>query len=772
MADSEETRPRKTRRRQRVEETIRAGDPWEPVGQTPMPGIPDLRNWDMRLMRTYSPVYAPPCDICFLCTYGKCDLTAGRRGACGIGMAGQQGRTTLLAVCMGLSAHGAYARRVIEHLIEQHGDGLRIDLGSSVAVEAPNIRLVMGVKPETLADLVTALEYVEGELVHLVSSLHTGQEASPLDFESKALHAGMLDHVAMEAADIAQIVGFKFPSSVADTPLVDLGCSTLDADKPAIVVVGHSPLASTAIIDYLRRNGLRDSVEVGGLCSTALDTSRYDEQARVIGPLSRQLFYIRTGIADMVVADELCVRTDLPDEARKAGSGFIATSDKACYGLEDATDKDSDRIVREMLEEGRQFLILDPGKAGEVAVRVAQALAPQRKSQLLSVARAQELAGKCVQCDICERVCPNLLDVGAAMGQAAGGDMGPMTEVFDRCLGCGKCQEECPYGVPVLQIMQAAARTDAYRMRAGRGPIMDTEIRNAGAPIVLGTVPGVVAFVGCSNYPDMNDLAEMAEEFARRKYVVLLSGCAAMAVGMKKDAEGRSIYERYPPAFVPGGVINLGSCVSSAHITGAAIKIANIFATLPLRGNYEVIADYILNRVGAVGVGWGATSQMAVSLATGCNRLGVPVVLGPHSAKYGRMFLSGKEAGDWSVRDGRRDEMVDTGEPSPEHLAYVTETRERAMITIAKLCIRKNDTPQGRAVKLNHYIALYRNHMGGGLPPDLHLYVRTDKDLPIVYKKEATAYLKDVGWEPKPVLTLPTLIGTYPSKVPPDAVIR
>ena len=94
------------------------------------------------------------------------------------------------------------------------------------------------------------------------------------------------------------------------------------------------------------------------------------------------------------------------------------------------------------------------------------------------------------------------------------------------------------------------------------------------------------------------------------------------------------------------------------------------------------------------------------------------------------------------------------------------------MITVAKLCIRKNDTPQGRAVKLNHYISLYKKHMGGGLPPDLHLYVRTDKDLPIVYKKEAMAGLKEAGWTPRPVLTLPTWIGTYPSKVPPDAVIH
>jgi hypothetical protein len=32
-------------------------------------------------------------------------------------------------------------------------------------------------------------------------------------------------------------------------------------------------------------------------------------------------------------------------------------------------------------------------------------------------------------------------------------------------------------------------------------------------------------------------------------------------------------------------------------------------------------------------------------------------------------------------------------------------------------------------------------------------------------------YLKEVGWQPKPVLTLPTWIGTYPSDIPIEAVI-
>jgi acetyl-CoA decarbonylase/synthase complex subunit alpha len=759
-------------REKEIRKIIRAEDAWEPIGHTPMPGVTDLRNWDMRLLKTYKPFYAPFCDLCCFCTYGKCDLTAGKRGACGIDIATQQARIVLLACCMGMSAHAAHGRHIIDYLIEKHGEDKKIDLGGGVNVEAPIIRTVMGLKPETLKDLSTAIEYVEGQLIHLVSSLHTGQEGSNLDYESKAMHAGMLDHVAMEAADIAQIVGFRYPTSKADTPLVGLGWGSIDQSKAVVLVIGHNPATSTNIIDYLQQNSLYDKVEVCGICCTALETTRYSDKAKVVGPLSRQLFFLRTGIADVVVTDEQCIRTDAPIEAAKVGSAFIATCDKACYGLEDMTDKPVDEIVKDMVEKGKQVLILDHPKGGEVASKVAIALAGKRKKNLITEEKAKEEAAKCKQCGVCEWSCPNLISIGEPLKDAAAGNWEPLKVAFNKCIGCGKCEQDCPRDVPVMAIMQMAASKEVYNVRSGRGPIMDTEIRNVGAPIVLGTIPGVIAFVGCSNFPDINDVVEMAEEFAKRKYIVVMSGCSAMVAGEKKDADGKTIYERFPGDFDAGCVVNVGSCVANAHITGAAIKIANIFASLPLRGNYEVIADYILNRVGAVGVAWGAYSQKAASIATGCNRLGVPVLVGPHSSKYRRLYLSREEEDDWTVTDGRTKQSVNTEEPSPSHLITVAETKERAMVEIAKLCLRKNDTPQGRGIKLNHYISLWKKYMGGGLPDDLHVYIRKQTDIPLVYKREVVPYLKEVGWKEKPVLSLPTWIGTYPTKVSLDAVIH
>ena len=761
-----------TRKEEEVRKLIKADDLWEPVGPTPMPEIPDLRSWDMRLLKTYSPFYAPFCDLCCFCTYGKCDLTEGRRGACGIDIATQQARFVLLACLIGCSAHAGHADHILEYLIEKHGPDKKIDLGPFIELEAPNIRTVVGMKPETLGDLKTVIQYVQKEIAHLLDSTHTGQEGSFLDYESKGLHASMLDHVGMEVADIAQIVGFDFPTSVADTPMVDMGWNAVDRSKPIILLVGHNPATSCTVVDYLRENGLYDKVELAGICCTAIETTRYSDRAKIVGPLSRQLFFLRTGIADVIMTDEQCIRTDITIEADKVDSRVVACLDKAMYGLEDATDREVDGVIKEMVEDKKHFAILDPKKAAEVAVKVAMKISPHRKKEWINEEEAKELASKCTLCGMCERVCPNLLGLGKAMKDISEGNYDEPRKLFNGCIGCGKCDQECPQHIPILRVMQVIASMDTWKIRAGRGAVMDTEIRNVGAPITLGTIPGVLAFVGCSNYPDIDDVADMVYEFAKRKYIVTLTGCAAMVAGMKKFEDGKTVYELFPPDFDAGGVINIGSCVSNAHISGAAIKIANIFAALPLRANYEVMADYVLNRVGACGIAWGAMSQKAASIGTGFNRLGVPVVLGPHSAKYRRLYLSKNEEDDWRIMDARKREIVDTGEPSPEHIAYVAETKEKAMVMIPKLCIRKNDTPQGRGIKLNHYISLYKKYMGGGLPEDLHLFIRRDPDIPLVYKKEVRVYLKEIGWQPKEPVGLPTYIGTYPTKVPLDAVIH
>jgi len=737
----------------------------EPMGPTPFPSLTTLRDWDFKLLQRFKPFYLPFCDVCCLCTFGKCDLTGNKRGACGLNMSAQQSRIVLLACCIGAATHIGHARHLVEHLIEKFGRREPVDVGGvNVEVEAPVTRLVCGIKPETLGDLEAALDYCENQLTHLLSITHTGQEGSNLDFESKVFHAGMIDQVGMEIADLAQISAYGFPKANPEAPLVELGFGAIDIQKPVILCIGHNVPPAIGIVDYLTENGLQGEVEVCGLCCTAHDITRYNPKAKIVGPISWQLRFVRSGVPDVVIVDEQCIRTDILIEAQKVKAPFIATSEKNCQGLEDRTHDSPDKIVKDLVT-GKVpgVLILDPEKAGEVAVRVALEVMPRRgKFKVIpNVENVIEEAKRCRQCDKCRRACPNDLPIPEAMKAAVEGNLEKLNELYDACIGCARCEHACPENIPVHNFIVKAAekkmKAETFKVRAGRGPIQDVEIRNVGGPIVLGEIPGVVAFVGCANYPKGGkEIAEMVMEFAKRRFIVVTSGCAAMSAGMYKNEEGKTPYEIYSGDFDAGGILNVGSCVSNPHIAGAAIKIASIFAKRKLRANYEEIADYVLNRVGAVGVAWGAMSQKAASIASGFWRLGVPVIVGPHGIKYRRMLLGrADKQEDWYVYDARTGEKVYVG-PTPEHLFYAAETKEEAMVMIAKLCMRPNDTTKGRAIKLTHYIDLHKR-LYGTMPEDIHLFVRTIADVPVTMKDEIIKILEKKDWK-ETVIPDPTLL--------------
>jgi acetyl-CoA decarbonylase/synthase complex subunit alpha len=370
------------------------------MGPTPFPSVGTFRDWDRKLLERYKPFYMPFCDLCCLCTFGKCDLTGDKKGACGITMAAQQSRIVLLACCIGASTHCAHARHMLDHLIEKYGRDHRLDIAVNTNVEAPNTRLVCGIRPKTLRDLEDALDYVETQLVQLTAAAHTGQEGDNIDFESKAFHAGMLDHVAMEVADVCQISTLGFPKGVADAPMTEIGFGAIDTSKAVVMCIGHNVLPSVDIIDYLMENKLFGEVEVGGLCCTAHDNSRYDKRAKIMGPISWQLRYIRSGIPDVVVVDEQCLRTDIVEEAQKIGAPVIATSEKSMLGLPNRTHDPADQIVSDLVE-GRTpgVLIIEPDKVGEVVVKTALKMKPKRQEfKALSKERLVELAGTCRSC--------------------------------------------------------------------------------------------------------------------------------------------------------------------------------------------------------------------------------------------------------------------------------------------------------------------------------------------------------------------------------------
>ncbi len=731
---------------------------WEELGPTPRPHILDLRYWDRKLLSRYEPIYAPVQDFCNLCTMGPCELTNNREGACGLDLRTQKARMVTIACLIGASAHCTHARHLVHYLIEKFGRDYPIDLGPDIDIEAPNIRLALGIKPKTIGDLEKVLDYVEQELVRVLHTIHTGQEEDYIDFESKALHVGMLDHIGMETADIAQIVAFNYPKGDPDAPLIDIGFGVLETDKPVILVIGHNILPARNIDDYLREHGLENEVEIAGLCCTAIDTSRYDPRAKVVGTLSYELRAIRSGIPDVVITDEQCIRADTLRECAKMGIPLIATSEAAARGLPDRTDDNPDVIVNDLVSgKVKGVLIRDPDKVGEVAVRVAMEVRTRRQKEgrgpiYMSDEKLRELVDRCTLCMNCVFACPHNLRIDKAMELAKRGDFSYFEKIEDVCLACGRCEQACPRGIDIVDVIMKAAYkhmvSKSGKMRAGRGPIRDTEIRKVGQPIVMGTIPGVIAPIGCPNYPkSRKEVAEIIEEFLKRKYIVVTTGCHAMDLGMYKDEEGKSLYEKYPGVFDAGGLVNNGSCVSNSHITGAAIKIAAIFAQRPLRGNYAEVADYILHRIGAVGLAWGPYSQKAASIATGFNRLGIPAVVGPHGSKYRRGYV-GKlwKKEKWWVYDIKTRKKM-TIEPCPDCLLVVAETKEEAMVQLARLCIRPGDTYMGRQIKLTHYLEISEKYLGC-LPDDWHLYVRTELDLPTKMKEKLLKILEDEhGWK-------------------------
>ncbi|MDK2781327.1 MAG: anaerobic carbon-monoxide dehydrogenase, complex subunit alpha [Archaeoglobi archaeon] len=742
-------------------------DEWEPMGPYPFPSAADLRDWDFKLLKRYKPFYAPYDDTCSLCTLGKCDLTGNKKGACGIDLRATQGRIVLLACLVGTSAHVAHARHLYEDIVKMFGKDLPVDLGGEIEVEAPLTRLITGIRPKKISDFEPVLEYIEEQLVQMMDALHTGQEGSHLDFESKALHVGMLDSLGKEVADILQIVAFNFPKGDADAPLVEMGLGTMNPEKPTILVVGHNVPPAIDIADYLIENGLEDKVDIAGICCTSLDITRYYPNAKIVAALSRQLKAIRSGLADVIVVDEQCIRADVLEQARRVRAPLIATMDKALHGLPDRTNDDPDEIVEDLVSGKLDGVaILDSRKVGEVAVKVALRMHELRKDvkSLPSDEELKELVNRCIHCNRCTLACPQNLKISEANRAAKAGDFSKLQELYEYCISCMRCEQVCPVNIPINDVIMKAAlpliRNEIGKVRAGRGPIKDTEIRNVGAPIVLGTIPGIIAAIGCDNNPKgAKDVWLLVKEFLERRFIVTVSGCAAINLGLYKDEDGETLYEKYPGEFDAGGLVNVGSCVANAHIHGAAIKVASIFARRKLRGNYDEIADYILNRVGACGVAWGAYSQKAASIATGFNRLGVPAVVGPHGVKYRRAFLGRRDKEeDWVIYNARDGSQVRI-EPAPEHLLVSAETIEEAIPLVAKLCMRPNDTPQGRQIKLTHYLDLSMKYLKS-YPDDWHLFVRSEADLPLARKDELLKMLEDehgwkIDWSTKRILEGP-----------------
>ena len=259
---------------------VKEEDEWDQeMGPFPKPGVATLRDWDFKICNRYKIMYSPADDTCTLCTYGPCDLTGNKKGACGIDMAAACGKIVLVAVLMGTCAHTAHGRHLYHWCLDKFGD-MPFDMGSEILVDAPLTRTILGIKPKSLKDFGEALEYCEEEIVQLLAATHTGQEGYFMDFESKSLHGGMIDSLGKEICDMLQTVAYDMPRGAADAPLVEIGMGTLDQNKGVLIAYGHNLAAGAEAMIYAENNNLWDKVDIGGVCCTAIDLTRITETGR------------------------------------------------------------------------------------------------------------------------------------------------------------------------------------------------------------------------------------------------------------------------------------------------------------------------------------------------------------------------------------------------------------------------------------------------------------------------------------------------------------
>ncbi|MDP2682616.1 MAG: hypothetical protein Q8P28_07410 [Deltaproteobacteria bacterium] len=656
---------------------------------SPFPDIFSFRKWDFTLLDRYKPVFGKSDKVCHLCGLGPCKpmkspqppfAKGGKEeglGKCGIDETGFKARAILLDAVIGASGHTSHAARLLEDLIKRFGKNCPVSAGLPTNIPTPITTLITGRKPENIGDLKDIIAYIEGQLTHLLSSISFGTEASPEDFVSKMLHAGMLDNLAMEIADIAQLSAMNMPKGESNSKLINIGLETVDTSKPVILIIGHNSFVAHEIMRLIEGRGLKDKIEVCGLCCAASDGARHSHDFKIIGNQSAQLDVIKSGIADVVILDTQCIRADVVREANKIGSLVIATTQETALGLSDLTDAPVDKVKEHILKSGAG-IILDKKMAAEIALNIGV-----RKKSINN------------------------------------------------------------------QIMPSAPGF----LRIGRGPIRDSEIRGIAPSIVMGEIPGIIGIFGCPEERQGSGVSgrwsvkpvlinsdsaakRLAEEFLARGYIVSTGGCASMDV-----AKG-DLFKDNADSFDSRNLTNLGSCVSASHLIGACIKIARIMCHRKLEGNYEEIADYIINRVGAVVILWGGFTQKAFSSALGMARLGIPVIFGPRLKNYG-INLMAKDNG-WCVKDARFKDMVSTG-PAPQSLICYAETAGDVLPLAAKLCMRPNDTSEGRKAKLKNYIGLY-NKGKKRLPPDINLFVRTHYDIPEEVEQKIQHFLQTKDW--------------------------
>ncbi len=725
-----------------------------------LPDAADIADWDHTLLSRYEPLYMLSAHICRDCTSGPCNLNSAS-GVCGLEGDVLKAKLSLRKACRGCLVQMITSRDIVNYSLKIFGQDHPCSMGELLTMSdhCPPIGTLSGIHVKSLNDLDRVLAYAESQLSKLFQASFTGT-GTVNDFESMVMHAGSVLLLAMGVAEMAKVSCFGFVSA-ANHQIDQLdnfppatsavGWAAIEKDKPVVAFVGDSFLPAWTAIQHMRENEQVEAIEVCGVGPAADDIIRFYDKGRVIGPMTRAARAIRNGVFNVVVAGPGCIPQDLFTESERANSKFIWTGPNGVSKLKDRTDDSVDKMVADLLKGESGIWIRDVEKAGQVAVRLAGSLGPNKSVFALDDQDAARLASKCSEkCDLCFYACPNSLQVPKAVRGIAGGDWATMAGLEKGCYFCGKCEEACPENVQVRDLVVAAERKKAEQdnsvMRAGRGPLPLTEILQSAFSMVWGNAPGIVVLAGCGD-ADRDEIGWLAHELTRRNCIVFLAGCGAAEIARNyQDKKGKHIFELYTSSIEPRSLINCGGC-AAISLANNMYMYARAAGGIPLYGGIPEVGEGSLYTTFSLLL-WGSLPERMHAVAAGYARLGVRVVMGPNSGWNWGRYLPGNryDRSKWFVYhgdDGRKRET----EPIPEHLIIPVETKEEALTMIPRTFFSTSEMREGRAARLDFFFELYRLFYGE-LPEDWQLFIRSHLDIPTRHRIRLIKLLdEEFGWE-------------------------
>lgn len=720
----------------------------------------DLAEWNEFLLERYQPLYTSKEPVCRDCVQGPCKLEE-TPGQCGQELDVYQARKSLGKACDGLAAQLVISRQLLNHALKIHGAETTIDLGKNItfADAAPSIALVTGLAVHKLSDLDRALAYSEQQFSELVTSLKNKQAATG-ELEGQSLHAGSMLLLAMSVAEILKLCFFGFISTgnmqiedFEDYPPASTqgGLGSVNTTKDCLVFAGDDFLPAWYVIERLKELGKQDTVEICGIGSVGCELPRFYESAKVLSgmpKINKALEVVRPAI---LVLSESCGLLNELKVSLGSGTKVITTARNQTLGLPDRTGQEISEIVNCLLTGEVGAAIFDPEKAAMVA---AELVGQYQNNGVQSAVNIEEWQERCRACDSCQDACFEACPAGLSLRQCfAADDETALSSLARDCDFCGRCEASCPIKVPVRQIIReretANLAQEKFRMRAGRGPVPEPEVRAQAFGLTFGNSPGMVAVLGCGGGSAENDLGYIARELASINCIVFTAGCASIEIAKSySEKEQKFIFEQYGASALARNIVNCGGCAAQVHIIDSFSKVVRLGGAVSHYANFIEAADYAYNRVCYAAVLWGMQPDRMYTLANAYAHRGVPVIVGPYPAFDYPRFLPGNahDRSKWQVfqgMTGARREM----EPAPHHLIIPVETKEEAVAMTIKLMARPSDRRDSRFSTMEGYLGLFQRYFGE-LPEDWQLFVRSEQELPLRLRIKLLNMLKDkFGWE-------------------------